>query len=227
MLAAAAAAALLAALAGCQSKTKDATVYVKGELDATYLGTFDQAYIDVVHDMTEADAKKQYENNVEWEAEILVESWLPVDMPTDAVYDRAEEVVAKIYSHAKYTVADAEKLKSGDLAVEVTVSPIEVIPLLTEDFMEQSWYDLLEANGVTTQEQLDALSDEEYQALDEKYALALLDELEDLIDDLTYGEDQIIMLQLKKDSDGYYSLVETGWQKLDEVMIDYSGTYAK
>ncbi|NBI09306.1 hypothetical protein D1641_04635 [Colidextribacter sp. OB.20] len=227
MLAAAAAAALLAALAGCQSTTKDATVYVKGELDATYLGTFDQAYIDVVHDMTEADAKKQYENNVEWEAEILVESWLPVDMPTDAVYDRAEEVVAKIYSHAKYTVADAEKLKSGDLAVEVTVSPIEVIPLLTEDFMEQSWYDLLEANGVTTQEQLDALSDEEYQALDEKYALALLDELEDLIDDLTYGEDQVIMLQLKKDSDGYYSLVETGWQKLDEVMIDYSGTYAK
>ena len=227
MLAAAAAAALLAALAGCQSTTKDATVYVKGELDATYLGTFDQAYIDVVHDMTEADAKKQYENNVEWEAEILVESWLPVDMPTDAVYDRAEEVVAKIYSHAKYTVADAEKLKSGDLAVEVTVSPIEVIPLLTEDFMEQSWYDLLEANGVTTQEQLDALSGEEYQALDEKYALALLDELEDLIDDLTYGEDQVIMLQLKKDSDGYYSLVETGWQKLDEVMIDYSGTYAK
>lgn len=227
MLAAASAAALLAALAGCQSTTKDATVYVKGELDATYLGTFDQAYIDVVHDMTEADAKKQYENNVEWEAEILVESWLPVDMPTDAVYDRAEEVVAQIYSHAKYTVADAEKLKSGDLAVEVTVSPIEVIPLLTEDFMEQSWYDLLEANGVTTQEQLDALSDEEYQALDEEYALALLDELENLIDDLTYGEDQVIMLQLKKDSDGYYSLVETGWQKLDEVMIDYSGTYAK
>ena len=221
------AAAFLTALSGCQSTTKDATVYVKGELDATYLGTYDQAYIDVVKDMTEADAKEQYENNVKWEAEILVDNVLPLDMPTDAVYERAEEVIAKIYSYAKYTVADAEKLKSGDLAVEVTVSPIEIIPLLTDDFMQQSWYDILDDNGIETQDQMDALSDDEYQVLDEKYALVLLDELERLIDDLTYGEDQVIMLQMKKDSDGYYTLVESGWQKLDEVMIDYSGTYAK
>lgn len=225
--AAMAAAALLAVLTGCQSTTKDATVYVKGELDATYLGTYDQAYIDVVKDMTEADAKEQYENNVKWEAEILVDNVLPLDMPTDAVYERAEEVIAKIYSYAKYTVADAEKLKSGDLAVEVTVSPIEIIPLLTDDFMQQSWYDILDDNGIETQDQMDALSDDEYQVLDEKYAMVLLDELERLIDDLTYGEDQVIMLQMKKDSDGYYTLVESGWQKLDEVMIDYSGTYAK
>ena len=200
---------------------------MKGELDATYLGTYDQAYIDVVKDMTEADAKEQYENNVKWEAEILVDNVLPLDMPTDAVYERAEEVIAKIYSYAKYTVADAEKLKSGDLAVEVTVSPIEIIPLLTDDFMQQSWYDILDDNGIETQDQMDALSDDEYQVLDEKYAMVLLDELERLIDDLTYGEDQVIMLQMKKDSDGYYTLVESGWQKLDEVMIDYSGTYAK
>jgi hypothetical protein len=177
--------------------------------------------------MTEADAKEQYENNVKWEAEILVDNVLPLDMPTDAVYERAEEVIAKIYSYAKYTVADAEKLKSGDLAVEVTVSPIEIIPLLTDDFMQQSWYDILDDNGIETQDQMDALSDDEYQVLDEKYAMVLLDELERLIDDLTYGEDQVIMLQMKKDSDGYYTLVESGWQKLDEVMIDYSGTYAK
>ena len=120
-----------------------------------------------------------------------------------------------------------QKLKSGDLAVEVTVSPIEIIPLLTDDFMQQSLYDILDDNGIETQDQMDALSDDEYQVLDEKYALVLLDELERLIDDLTYGEDQVIMLQMKKDSDGYYTLVESGWQKLDEVMIDYSGTYAK
>jgi len=214
-------------LTGCQTTTKDATVYVKGELDATYLGTFDKEYIDLVKDMTEADAKEMYENNVKWEAEILVESALPIDMPTDAVYERAEEVIAKIYSHAKYTVADAEKLKSGDMAVEVTVSPMEIIPLLTSDFMQESWFDILDAHGIETQEQMDALSDDEYQVLDEEYALGLLDELDRLIDDLTYGEDQVIMLQMKKDSDGYYSLVESGWQKLDEVMIDYYGTYAK
>ncbi len=33
------------------------------------------------------------------------------------------------------------------------------------------------------------------------------------------------MLQMKE-SDGYYSLVDSGMQKLDEVMIDYYGSYA-
>ena len=139
--AAAAAATLLVALAGCQTTTKDATTFIKGELDATYLGTYDQAYIDVVKDMTEADAKEKYENNVQWEAEILLE-YLSVYLPTDAVYDRAEEVIAEIYSHAKYSVADAEKLKSGDLAVEVTVSPIEIIPLLSSDYASEVWSDV-------------------------------------------------------------------------------------
>lgn len=228
-LAAVMAAAVLAALSGCQSTTKDATIYVKGELNATYLGTYDKDYIDVVKDMTEADAKEKYENNVEWEAEILVDylmNALLVESPTDAVYDRAEEVVAKIYSNAKYTVADAEKLKSGDIAVEVTISPIEVIPNLTADFAEEAWYSVLEDNGITTEEQMSALSDEEYETLDEQFALALLDELDSLAGKVEYGEDQVVMLQMKKDSDGYYSLVESGWQKLDEIMIDYYGSYA-
>lgn len=218
VLAAAAAAALLTALSGCQSTTKDATVYVKGELDATYLGTYDQAYIDVVKDMTEDDAKEQYENNVKWEAEILVENFLSVEYPTDEVTQRSEELIKEIYSHAKYTVADAEKLKSGDIAVEVTISPIEILSLLTDE----DFYDALEESGYA-----DAVTEEETAAADAAYAMLMLDKIESLLPQLSYGEDQIIMLQMKKDSDGYYSLVESGWQKLDEVMIDYNGTYAK
>ena len=136
---------------------------------------------------------------------------------------RAQELVAEIYSHAKYTVADAEKLKSGDLAVEVTVSPIEIIPLLTSDFMGETWNTVLENQGITTQEQLDA----RFQEADEEYAMALLDELERLIPEITYGEDQVIMLQMKEDEDGYYTLVDSGIQKVDEVMIDYYGSYAE
>ena len=53
------------------------------------------------------------------------------------------------------------------------------------------------------------------------------DKLEELLPQMSYGKDQIIMLQLKPDDEGYYVLVETGIQKVDEVMIDYSGTYAE
>ena len=223
-LAAAAAAALMLALTACQNVAKDATVYIQGELDATYLGKVSQDYIDVVEGMTEAAAKEKYDYNIEAEAQYLL-SYLGVELPTDAVYARAEEVVGEIYSHAKYAVADAELMKSGDIAAEVTVSPIEIIPLMPEELYMDTWTAVKQEAGVTDEE-VALMSDEEYQALDEQYAMVLLDEMEGLIGQLTYGTDQSILLQMKEDEDGYYSLVESGMQKLDEVMIDYTGAYA-
>lgn len=124
-LAAGGAGVLLALLAACGSVARDATVYIQGELDATYLGQVSQEYLDVVEGMTEADAREKYEYNVQAESQYLL-NYLGVELPTDGAYRRAEEVVGEIYSHAKYTVADAEMLKSGDIAAEVTISPIEI-----------------------------------------------------------------------------------------------------
>lgn len=219
-----AAGALLLGLSACGSSiTKDATVYVQGLLDANYKGQISQDYIDVVKDMTQEQAQADHQNNLEIEAGYLL-SVLMVELPTDAVTQRAEDVVDEIYSHAQYTVADAEQLSSGDIAVEVTISPIEIIPLLTSEQMAETWNSVIQGAGVSDTE-LAAMSDTEYQVLDEQYANALLDQLEALIPQLTYGEDQVIMLQMKEE-DGYYSLVDSGMQKLDEVMIDYSGAYA-
>ena len=222
LLAIALAAAALAGLAACQSSiTDDATVYVQGVLDSTYLGQVSQEYVDVVEDMTEEDAQQDYADNLEIEADYML-SFLAVDMPTEAVTQRARELVGEIYSHAKYPVAQAPELSTGDVAVEVTVSPIEIMPQITETFMQETWYAVQDEYGITTEEQLDA----QYQELDEAYANALLDQLESLIPQITYGADQVIMLQMKEE-DGYYSLVESGMQKLDEVMIDYYGAYAQ
>ena len=158
------------------------------------------------------------------ESEYLL-SYLAVELPTDAVYQRAEEIVGEIYSHAQYTVADAELLKSGDIATEVTVSPIEIIPMLSDELLADIWTAVKQEAGVND-DQVAAMSDEEYQQLDEQYAMAVLDELEGLIAQLTYGTDQTILLQMKEDEDGYYTLVESGLQKVDEIMIDYTGAYA-
>ena len=221
MLAAALAAAALLGLTACGGGiTNDATVYVQGLLDANYKGQISQEYIDVVEDMTQEQAEADHANNLEIEGDYLL-TYLAVDMPTDAVIQRAQELVDEIYSHAQYTVADAEQLSGGDIVVEVTISPIEIMPQITGEFMQETWDAVLSENGITTQEQLDA----QFQAMDEQYAMALMDEVERLIPELTYGTDQVVMLQLKEE-DGYYSLVDSGMQKLDEVMIDYYGAYA-
>lgn len=223
-LAAGAAAAMLLALTACQNVAKDATVFIQGEMDATYLGKINQDYIDVTNNMTQADAQEKYDYNLQVESEYLL-SYLAVELPTDAVYQRAEEIVGEIYSHAQYTVADAELLKSGDIAAEVTVSPIEIIPMLSDELLADIWTAVKQEAGVSD-DQVAAMSDEEYQQLDEQYAMAVLDELEWLIAQLAYGTDQTILLQMKEDEDGYYTLVESGLQKVDEIMIDYTGAYA-
>ncbi len=208
---------ILAACGGGLTE-KDAEAYVKGHLDAAYLGVYDKAYIELVEDMTEADAREMHENNVSDEAELYLLDFLEVDYPTDEINDRAKEVMEKLYAKSKYTVGTGSKTKDGDFVVEVTVSPIDLYNLLTQD----DFFDALDEANFD-----DAETEEELEAVDAVFGLLILDTLEDKLDEIEYGEDQIIMLQLKKDSDGYYGLVEAGMQKVDEVMIDYSGAYAK
>ena len=212
--------ALAGTLAACGGglTEKDAETYVKGHLDAAYLGVYDKAYIDLVEDMTEDDAKELHENNVSDEAELYLLDFLEVDYPTDEINDRAKEVMEKLYAKAKYTVGTGSKTKDGDFVVEVTVSPIDLYDLLTQD----DFFDALDQAGFD-----DAETEEELEAVDAVFGLLILDTLEDKLDEVEYGEDQIVMLQLKKDDEGYYNLVEAGMQKVDEVMIDYSGAYTK
>lgn len=219
-LSAALALCMMGALAACGGglTEKDAETYVKGHLDAAYLGVYDKAYIELVEDMTEADAREMHENNVSDEAELYLLDFLEVDYPTDEINDRAIEVMEKLYAKSKYTVGTGSKTKDGDFVVEVTVSPIDLYNLLTQD----DFFDALDEAGFD-----DAETEEELEAVDAVFGLLILDTLEDKLDEIEYGEEQIIMLQLKKDSDGCYSLVEAGMQKVDEVMIDYSGIYTK
>lgn len=211
---------LMAALAACGGglTEKDAETYVKGHLDAAYLGIYDKAYLDLVEDMSEDDAREMHENNVADETEYYLLSFLEIEYPNDEIIDQAERVMEKIYAKCKYTVGTGSKTKDGDFVVEVTVSPLELGNLLTDE----DFFDALDEAGY-----MEAETEEELEAVDAVFGPLILDVLEDKLDDLEYGEDQTIMLQLKPDDEGYYSLVEAGMQKVDEVMVDYYGAYAK
>ena len=219
LAAGAAAACLLVTLTACGGgiTEKDAEVYVKGHLDAAYLGSYDKAYIDLVEDMSEDDARELHENNVADETEYCLLEFLEIDYPTDEIIQKAEEVMEKIYAKSKYTVGTGSKTKDGDFVVEVTVSPLELGLLLTQD----DFFDALEQAGFD-----EAETEEEYEAVDAVYGMLILEKLDKQLGRISYGTDQIIMLQLKPDDEGYYTLVEAGMQKVDEVMVDYYGSYS-
>lgn len=223
ILAGALACALALTLTACGGLTEsDVTAYVQGELDCTYKGQYSQEYLDLVDGMTEESARQQYEDNAQAEAQRLL-SYLEVYYPTDQVNERATQLVKDIYANAKYTVGDGNKLQSGDFAVEVTLSPIELFHLIPDETYGQVWTQVCEDND-TTPDQASTLSEEDFQPLDQEYALRMMDKVEEVLPQVTYGQDQSVMLQLKQDGD-YYTLVSNGWTTLDDMVIDYTGDY--
>ncbi|MCI8304410.1 MAG: hypothetical protein HFF52_07265 [Lawsonibacter sp.] len=207
---------LLGTLTACSRglTEKDAETYIKGYLDSAYLGSYDQAYVDLVEDMTMDDAKENHEYYIEVEAQNLLD-YFEVTYPTDEMTERAEQLIETVYSKAQYKVGSASKTKDGDFVVEVTVSPIEFLNLISDEFV----FDALDQSGYWETE-----DEEESDAI---YGTLVLDKVEELLPQITYGKDQIIMIQLKLGEDGYYSLVETGMHTLDEAIIDYFGDFAE
>ena len=213
---------LAVALTACGLSGGDVTTYIQGELDCTYKGVYAQEYLDLLEDTTEEDARQQYEANAQAEAQRLL-SYLEVLLPTDEVNERATQLVKDIYAKAQYTVGEGNKLQGGDFAVEVVLSPIEVFHLIPTETYGQVWTQVCEDNG-TTPDLASTLSEAEYQPLDAEYAMRMMDEVEQVLPQATYGQEQTVMLQLKLEGE-YYSLVSSGWQTLDDMMIDYTGTY--
>jgi len=218
------AAALLLGLAGCGSNAKNATTFIQGELDSAYKGTYTQEYLDLVEGMTEADVEERYDYWTEAEAEYLL-GYLDVNYYNDEVSERAQEVIKAIYNQSKYTVGEGEPLKTGDIAAEVTVSPIELLHLLEDSVYQEVWDDVVARAGIASDTDFEAMDDESYTELESEYGMILLDKLEALIPRMTYGKDQNVLLQLKKDDDGLYVLEDAGFQKVDEMVIDYYGNY--
>ena len=81
-------AALLLALSACGINRDDITTYIQGELDCTYKGIIDEAYVELVDGMTEADAQAQYEDNTVAEAERML-YFLGVDYYEEETADQA------------------------------------------------------------------------------------------------------------------------------------------
>ena len=216
--------ALMAALAACSGVTpEDAETYIQGLLDASYLGQYDPEYLELA-DITEEESRTEdYEWNTAAEAEILRE-YLAIQS-TDASIQKSVDLIKEIYSHSKYEVGAASKLDDGSYAVTVSIQPMDIlIRYQNQTDVNEIWMTVLAEHGVMDQAALDAMSDEEYMALEDIYAAAVLDGIQALVPEMGYGPEPSAVLQLQREDDGYI-LVGTDWQHLDSMMIDYSGQY--
>lgn len=219
--------AMTASLAACGGGVtkNDATTYVKGYLDATYKGIYNEDYLKLM-DKTEEEAAKLYQENLEYEAEYFMSPDVANIYITDASKAKVVELYKQIYALCKYEVQPANKLQDGSYMVEVQVEPLDVIATFLEDFDATEVFTVVcEENGVTSNEQLSAMSDAEYEELDGKYCDRVIEMVTALLPNAGYETEQSASIRLKLNGD-VYEPVGTDFGNLDGMLIDYFGYYA-
>ena len=203
--------------------TDDVTTYIQGEMDACYLGQYNEDYLELI-DITADEAAEKYQQNVTAEADRLL-YYMDVQYYDDQVLAAAEELVRAIYDKSSYTVGDTNQLKDGNFTTEVLIKPIELMHLIDESTIQDIYAEVCGEAGLTTYDQISALSEDEYNALEVEYAYRVLDEIEALLPQITYGDEQSTMIQMKLDDDNNYVMVESNWTDMDDLMIDYAGNF--
>lgn len=202
----------------------EAMAYIQGELDSCYLGKYNDDYLELM-DLTAEEAEEQnYVWNTEAEADIMMDAFSMY--PTEETTAEMVELVKELYSYSKYEVQSASKLEDGSYAVTVSIEPIDILVQYTEqNDISALWSNMLEKHGIATQEDMDAMSDADYEALENDYAAAIIQGIRDLIPNLGYEPAQSLVIQLQLE-DNVYTMAGTDWQHLDGMIIDYNGQYA-
>ena len=211
-----AAAMLCAGLTACSSDGQmtadNAQVYIQGIMDRTYLGKFNQDYMDLVG-VTEDEMRGNYESGLRTEAEYFC-YYFEIEDPSDELMDDIVEFYRQLYSHAKYTVSPGTKLPGGGYAVEVVISPLNVISLMNdgEEEIREKFQNAYEGKDVSE------LTDEEIEA---RWGEVIVDLAYDKLKDMDYEDDVYLTVQVRQDDDGTWGLVDTDFSSIDNAVIAY------
>lgn len=194
--------------------------YVQGYLDLTYKGQFHEDYLEEM-DLTQEEAQEQYEQGLQVEVEFFENGIGIIDYPTQDITQRLTQMYQDIYSHSDYTVGAATKLDSGNYAVEVTVRPIDIMTKVSSEDFQAVFEQILSDKGISSQAQLEALTEEEYQAIDAQYAQQVMDLVEEQLANVGHGDAESFTVLIEKDGDMWVPS-QDDFNAIDLAIIDYS-----
>ncbi len=222
LLSAAAAALITLTASGCGPLSAllvqdfDASRYVKGILDCTYLGEYTD-YMETTG-ATEEESRASYEAGLETEAGFLA-SYLGFG---DYFYSEAMDSDLRsemidfyraAYQYSRYEVKEAVKSDSG-FTVEVTIEPID---LFSSALDELNGY-IAEVESGLEAGLFAEVSDEEFYC---EYARGMMEICEAHDDDPPYLEPVTLAILVTQDEEGYYTISDTDFQNIDAQIIYY------
>lgn len=202
--------------------TADEAVFlVQGNLDEIYLNKTNDVYLELLG-LTADEAEATFLQNVLLESEFFCLYWGIVDTDKGESFDALNSSLVnqitglykEIYSHAKYTVSPAVEMDNGNYAVDVVISPINVMTLADAAY---------EATNAAFQARYDLshMTDAQYQAYCDAYAQMIIDLVKAQMPNLGYLPDVTVTLHVEKDANGYFSVNGDDFNDLDAYVIDY------
>lgn len=210
---------LLLALTACggnggTSAEDRAKILVQGNMDELYHDAAGEEYLELVGSDPE-ESHQDYLNGLASEAEFFA-YYFGIYNLTDELKEEIVDLYGQIYAKAKYTVGDASKLDDSTYAVKITVSPLNIFDLvMSEEGAMEAFFEKYDGVDV------DAMTDEEYDAYDLEWARMILDLCWEKLPDTGYMEDKTMALQITKGSDDYWGIDDDDFYDMDGMIIYY------
>ena len=223
--AAGAALALCLSLAACQGETMtafDAADYVRGVLDETYKGTWDNAFLDLV-DLTDGEAQDAYEASLNEEYRRFAYQFdLNDGLLTEETRQSALDLLAEVSAKTQYTVQQAVALDDTRYAVEVSVRPMDLFIQVREDALADFQAQFSEQYAGVD---LESLTAEERTALETEYENAWAGGIVELCRSrlglVNYRDVERILVLVAPDDDGLYTMSDNDFSNLSALILPY------
>lgn len=193
-------------LSGCASVQKfDASGYTKACLDANYKGEFDE-YVKLTKS-TKEEAEKTYNQNLSIATKQLTSVGI-----SEELSEKYTQLFIDLFKQVKYTVKEAKEDKDKNYKVEVEIEPAQIFNGVLEATQAEIEAMVTEMAASGTIPSQDEIMEQTFQILYDKVAANM--------ENLTYGEKQVIEISVTKDSNNVYSISDEDYLKLDAAMYD-------
>ena len=215
-------AAALLSLAACTSPLEEklweilTPTLVQGDLDALYLGEFNENYLDLTG-ASEEDCQSAYEQNLSLSADIFARCFGITNL-TDDLRSEVEDLYREIYARAHYSVVGAVQIDETHYTVTVNAEPMDFFTPVLDGFddamagFRARWIDYVDVSRMT---------DEQYAAFELDWAQSVLAWCRRNLDGITYLPVQTVEISVTQDGDGLWSIDADSMQAFDEAVLYY------
>ena len=202
------------------------TTAVKGNLDILYHGKIDPDYAELV-ESSEEELLALYEEGLVVTAEDFCYYWgILSDYETlndldSALQQRLIDLVEDISLKTKYEVQPAQSQSNGSYAVQVLISPVDIMFTASDMYDEGGYAPLAQILAEAETLDWENMSEADYWAFANRYGNIIADMFDTLMPDLGYMDEKSIIIQVEEDDDGLLALNEDDMSNFDMQIIPY------